>query len=454
MLVIKPKVEWLDEADYRLSVTSRASSEARGDGCYVVHYDVEHTPGEYVKVTAEPSRYLLTSDFPFVKRLYAHVDEEAIKKAVEEIHNFVQRVETSEVVTLKRKVEMPVETGVQGSLLNMGYATEGGSQIVEIEEKYFHYEGVLAIISEELKNISTEDLVNKLIQDAKEKHTKVHEVKDESGNPIYYFRISRDQELPTLFSEFEPVIKQAYGIGEEWELVPFLEGSENSPVEIWKKESFFQYDRDYMEVDCFAFVRSSFLVKWQEESERRRKDAIKSVLFEVLSLKSWEYNWRFEGLRESNIPEDLKEMYKEAKKKMDELKIKSVKKELEDFIKKARHFLENGLYEVSKEMPECDVSTELIDPWYYYVRREDKAAKAQEENVRLYGDLLLEAQKLHKALKELEAVNSPAGIFYARKEDRKWKVKVPKEKKGLFIGKGGKNVKALEERYGVKIAVV
>jgi len=38
--------------------------------------------------------------------------------------------------------------------------------------------------------------------------------------------------------------------------------------------------------------------------------------------------------------------------------------------------------------------------------------------------------------------------------DKTWNVKVPNNKKGLFIGKGGANIKALADKYNVKINVI
>jgi len=66
-----------------------------------------------------------------------------------------------------------------------------------------------------------------------------------------------------------------------------------------------------------------------------------------------------------------------------------------------------------------------------------------------------EAEKEYKKIyNDLIIVESRAGFFIANKKDKVWNVKVPNEKKGLFIGKKGANIKALANEYKVRINLI
>ena len=109
-------------------------------------------------------------------------------------------------------------------------------------------------------------------------------------------------------------------------------------------------------------------------------------------------------------------------------------------------------YVIDNNIEEPDApSSAIIDPDYYYSNSQ-KAQKAKEELIEKFKDVFLKANKLYLKIKnDIEYVYSKAGYFYANKEDKIWNVKVPAEKKGLFIGKGGANIKALAKKYEVKI---
>jgi len=456
MIKIIPKVEDVaDSPEDRLSATSKAFYEKYPQsGEYVVtKYEIE-VDTDSAEVTTEQTPYLITSGYKFLKNLYVKLKMD-IEKEVQKIREFAEKIENGKEIKIKRTVKTTSSSGVQGTLMNMGYVNHDLERTVEIEieKTYFEHEGKLYAISEKFKTIDKNEILKKILYSMREKYTKEHIVYDGYGNYIMSMRVAKDEKLPEKFEDFEKIVKKAYGIDNKYTMLEFPEGCENSPVEFWKMRGY-DYKPFYKEVDGFAFVHNDFLENFKREEEEKRMKVYKEVIDRVLKMDVWEYDYQFDRIKLKDIPDSLKDAYEEAKEKYLKLEKEYKLKELKKYIENANDFLKNGLYKlpiVIKYPNFSDIS--LIDPDYYYLKEDAK--QAQEKNFKKFGNVLLDAQKLYKELEEnIDVIYTKAGEFYADKRDSVWKVEVADELKGRFIGKGGKNINELQRLHNKKIIMI
>lgn len=134
----------------------------------------------------------------------------------------------------------------------------------------------------------------------------------------------------------------------------------------------------------------------------------------------------------------------EVYKKIDEeRRRKFVEKEAKEFIEKAEEFLKYGLYQFQRKN---HIRDKIEKPDFYFL----------DDLINLDDKLVEEVKILKEKIDNLEVVDlwSLIGFIVVEKNKKFWKVKVPDDLKGRFIGKGGENVKSLAKKYSIKIKVV
>ncbi len=165
-----------------------------------------------------------------------------------------------------------------------------------------------------------------------------------------------------------------------------------------------------------------------EKEKQKDKEKCEAI------LKASKYeDWMFDFVEWThNVPEEIK-------KKAYKLKYESEKDFFDESLKKHIEKIKAvPLYEVGKtDLPFPNYSWGYVVDFTPYKEEFDVIVGAYKA---VYNDLIV--------------VDSKAGSFIANKKDKVWNVKVPDNKKGLFIGKSGANIKELAERYGVRINVI
>ena len=318
-------------------------------------------------------------------------------------------------------------------------------EIEKRDDKIFYKDYPLII-----KNLPEEEILKKeTFKCFKRKYTKPIEVYFQ-GELFEYFRAPKTQEfsfekLPGQdnFKEFEKFIKNFYKIPDSWELI-FPEGSENSPIHYWGEKC-----KAYIhEVDGFTFVEKEFVENFEKEQRKKTHDSFAKLLNEIIEAEDFE---ELDYVHKPDLIEkrvksegfnDLISLIEKAKEKFIQLRDKYFERQLERYIREAQEFLKCGLYIIDNiERPEAP----------YLVSNPDEV----EIHDLKIKEILKEARKLFNTIEnDIELISTKAGYFFAKKTDKVWSVRVPDNKKGLFIGKKGANIKSLSERFNKKIIAV
>ncbi|EDM22906.1 KH domain-containing protein [Caminibacter mediatlanticus] len=179
---------------------------------------------------------------------------------------------------------------------------------------------------------------------------------------------------------------------------------------------------DYLEL---GYKKKKFAFIDDEKLRQRVKEKEEKV------LKAKEYEDWMDELKNSPLAS------KKVKEKIDELyylKNKDfIDKQMQEHIDKIKSI---SLYKIGKSnrpLKKASWTNKYSPLWEEY-------KKTVESYEKIYDNLMI--------------VDSAAGEFLADKRDKVWNVEVPDNLKGLFIGKGGKNIKKLAEEYNVKINVL
>ena len=400
-----------EDCGYRLSATSKAFCEAHNTGSEWYEFTPVFDYEKMATIKDKNGDILITSPFRFINPLYIKFsfDYSSLKKAWEEI----------------------------------------------IKEAPAEYKGLKVIVKD---FPSEEELKSKIIDYFKNKYTKLVKIID-NGSIFAVFRTPKTQNFPfekaegiDNFKEFEEFVKNFYNLKDV--SLTYPEGSENSPIYYWGDEV-----KDYIvKVDEFTFIKKDFLERKEEEEKEKALNSAKKILNAILSADSIdELDWRYTPSGAKKIINDwgfdkLIPLLEKAEKYYQHLQDKEIENKLKNYVKEAENFL-NELYTIGVEMPEAP-SRSIIVPDYYYSHKKE-AQKAKEELINKFGEIYKKANSLYQKIKnDIELISSKAGFFYINKNDKVWNVKVPNDKKGLFIGKAGTNIKALAKKYKVKINII
>jgi len=404
MSVLKAKLIYnnsYEDCDYRLSPTSKAFCETYNTGKEWYEFIPEFDYLEMAKVDEKNGDKSLTTDFAFVKPLYIkfNFDYEKLKKEWDNLTKTAPKTYNNLPVII---ANFPSKD--------------------ELEKEIFK-----TFLKEKIKTIQ---IIN-------------------NGDVFAIIRAKKNQTFPfekisgvDNFDEFEKFVKDFYQIP-NYKLI-YPEGHENSPTEYWRMKKY-DYTPFIKEKDGFTFIDEKFLKFVEKEENKKWLNAVKKNLETILKAKKFDeldhkttsitYNERL--INEYSLNE-LNDLLEKAKQNYEKLQKEYITEKVKNFIQKADEFLKYGLYKIDSKLqsPDIDFSKEELEKI--------------KDNEKLYK----KATKMLETLKNIETIYTKAGTFYVNLNDKVWNMEIPDNKKGLFIGKGGQNIKELTNRYDVKINIV
>ena len=287
----------------------------------------------------------------------------------------------------------------------------------------------------------TLELPKKEVQEYIDSHIMHLKVVQDNGELFDHFIVAKNHELVALaddgvveFETFEDYLKSFYNLANYSLILP--QESENSPIHYWEKRGV-NYSNHLIIKDGYYFIENSFLKSFKKREEEERIKSFKKEffafkesgkLFTFFNAKFYHY---INKAKKLNIINGVQA--KELENKWLEHQKEEEKEKALQFLKEAEEFIENSLYKISAgEKPySLAVDENLLD-----------------SNIKELYDIAVEQ------LDDIFLVESKAGAFWVSQKDKIWNVKVPDNKKGLFIGKAGANIKALANEYNVKINVI
>jgi len=369
---------------------------------------------ELAEISNKSGDVLITSDYSFCERIYLKFKEDNIERLYKEWE--------------KVKKSIPEKKDDLNVYIRELKDKEGlKKEIVEyFKEKYTYEVNVVAkedIFMINLLDVTDITTITKLNVSKNSKLGKCLQL-DERTSFYEFFKNKAEQisfkflnkHIEDFYNKkgYFPILKENKHL--------FLNAFEENNIEIDLKDAELIDNIYFIKPDVFEKIKN----KINENIENRRKKFLKKM--EEGDIEACYKTVYIDELYEGKEKEEIIKIFKKRLEEVEKIRSKKEEEKLKEQLKKFEEFKRN-LY---KLLPE---GTKRFEFNINYNRIKDK---------KLYE----EYKKADRFISfEVTTVYTPFGVIFGSKENKVWKIKVPDELKGKFIGKGGRGIKKIIDEY-------